>query len=158
MLLYDGMTLPGYLAPVTPGQIALRFRYRIVSPIERAEWNDISRNLDTVEKREFAAAEWITRYLAEWDLKYPENWPVERLRGKPIKISQQFLAKYVHPIWFSKLFNCVLGIGPPDPDPMEAEKEQQRKRELAAMDPESRAKAMAEEEDDRVGNSSGEPG
>lgn len=156
MLIFDGMTLPGYLAPIAPGQIALRFRYRIVTPMERAEWNDISRNLDTVEKREFAAAEWISRYVKEWDLKYPNEWPVEKRRGKAIAITQEFLAKNLHPQWFSKLFNIVLGIGVPDPDPMEAEKEQQRKRQLAAMDPEERAKALAQEEDARLGNSSGE--
>ncbi len=79
-----------------------------------------------------------------------EDWPIEKRRGKAIRITQEFLAKNVHPQWFSKLFNCVLGIGAPDPDPLEAEKEQQRKRELAAMDPEARAKALAEEEDERV--------
>ena len=155
MLIYDGMTLPGYLAPVVQGELALRFRYRMVTPLERAEWNDISRNLDTVEKREWAAAGWIVRYVSEWDLQYPPTWPVEKQRGKAIRITQEFLAKNIHPQWFSKLFNVVLGIGVPDPDPAENEKEQQRKRELAELSPEDRLQRLADEEDERLGNSSG---
>jgi len=156
MLICDGMTMSGYLAPVTQGEIALRFRYRIVTPLERAEWNDISRNLDTVQKRELAAAEWIGRFVVEWDLKYPDTWPKEKLRGKPIPVTPGFLARNIHPSWFSKLFNVVLGIGVPDPDPQEVEAEQQRKRQLQEMTPEERVEQLNEQEQARLGNSSGE--
>jgi len=148
----DGMTYPGYLRANEEGEMPLRFRYRPVSPMQRAEFNDIVRAIEKVEDREVIAAKMVARFVKEWDARYPAEWPVENLRGKPLPITFETAANNIDSPTFTRLFNIVMGIGFSDPDPRQNPQQQEDAIRKNSMSSNSLASLLDREEQDRLGN------
>ncbi len=153
MLTCDGMTVPGFLRGVEPGDTPLRFRYRTVSPLQRAEFQDMVRSVEQIRDRELLAGQMVAKFVKEWDQKYPAEWPVEKLRGTPVPITSEIVCNNVHPTIFTRLFNIVMGSGVSDPDPKNSADSQKDAILKNAMPPNSLAALLSEEEQTRLGNS-----
>lgn len=153
MMLTDGMTVPGFLRGVEPGDTPLRFRYRTVSPLQRAEFQDMVKSVDKIHDRELLAGKMVAQFVKEWDLKYPDEWPSEKLRGTTVPITSELVCNNVHPTIFSRLFNIVMGSGVSDPDPKASADAQKDSIVKNAMPVNSLAALLSEEEQSRLGNS-----
>lgn len=155
MMVTDGMTVPGFLRGVEPGDTPLRFRYRTVSPLQRAEFQDMVRSVEKIQDRELLAGKMVAQFVKEWDLRYPEEWPIEKLRGKPVPITSELACHNVHPTIFTRLFNIVMGSGVSDPDPKTSSDAQKDAIVKNAMPANSLAALLSAEDQERLGNSSG---
>lgn len=151
----DGMTYPGYLRPQDETEKPLRFRYRPVSPLQRAEFNDMLRSVEKTEDRELLASRMVAGFVKEWDARYPEDWPIEKLRDKPMPITSEIVANNIDGPTFTRLFNIVMGNGVPDPDPKKSPEQQADLIEKNAMPQNSLSILLDQQEQTRLGNSSG---
>lgn len=114
----DGYTINGYIAAVPGLYEAVRFRYRPMQAIERAEFFN-RRDKLPVESQTKGNAQAIVDRLESWDLTIgPE---VEALgcglkAGEPIPLTVEHV-KRVNPVLFARLFSMICGTEPPDDDP-----------------------------------------
>jgi hypothetical protein len=152
-MVHDGMTVPGFLRGVDEKDTPLRFRYRTVSPLQRAEFQDMVKSVDKIEDRELLAGKMVAKFVKEWDQKYPEDWPEQKLAGKPVPITSEIVCNNIHPTIFSRLFNIVMGSGVSDPDPKDSADKQQEQILKNAMPANSLAALLSEEDQERLGNS-----
>lgn len=152
MMVHDGMTLPGFLRGMNEKDTPLRFRYRTVSPLQRAEFNDMLRAVEKQQDRELLAGKMVTKFVPEWDQRYPEEWPEKKLVGQPVPITTEIVCNHIHPTIFTRLFNIVMGSGVPDPDPKDSGDKQQDAIVKNAMPANSLAALLSEEDQDRLGN------
>ncbi len=152
MMVADGMTVPGFLRGVEPSDTPLRFRYRTVSPLQRAEFQDMVRSVELIKDRELLAGQMVAKFVKEWDQKYPAEWPIEKLRGTPVPITVEIVCHNVHPTIFTRLFNIVMGSGVSDPDPKNSADSQKDAIVKNAMPANSLAALLSEEDQERLGN------
>jgi hypothetical protein len=151
-MICDGMTEPGYLRPLDEADTPLRFRYRTVSPMQRAEFNDMLRGIEKVADRELIAGKMVAKFVTEWDQRYPDKWPDQKLAGKAVPITPETCVHNIHPTIFTRLFNIVLGTAVPDPDPKESVEKQEETILKNAMKQNSLAVLLETEDQERLGN------
>lgn len=151
-MIHDGMTTPGFLRGVETKDKPLRFRYRTVSPLQRAEFNDMLRAVEKQQDRELLAGRMVSTFVTEWDMRYPEEWPEKKLVEQPVPITTENVCNHIHPSIFTRLFNIVMGSAVPDPDPKESADKQKDAILKNAMPANSLAALLSTEEQDRLGN------
>lgn len=152
-MVHDGLTISGFLRGVDEKDTPLRFRYRTVSPLQRAEFQDMVKSVEKIQDRELLAGKMVAQFVKEWDQRYPEDWPEPKNAGKPVPITSEIICNNIHPTIFSRLFNIVMGSGVPDPDPKDSTDKQQEAIIKNAMPANSLAALLSQEDQDRLGNS-----
>lgn len=151
-MITDGMSLNGFLKALDDNDTDLRFTYRTLSPLERAEFQERMRGIDTLPAKETLGAKLIAGYVKSWDQVYPENWPVKELRGKPVPITADVMIHNVHPSVFTRLYNIINGASVPDPDPNDSADKRLDLSGKAGMKSDSLSKLLDAEETERLGN------
>lgn len=156
-MICDAMSLSGFLKAQDEQDTDLRFTYRTLSPLERAEFQERLRNIDTLPEREMLGAKLCAAYVKSWDQTYPKGWPEKdkdgkTLDGKPVPITTEVMIHNVHPGVFTRLYNIITGVGVPDPDPKSPVSKQIDLSGKGAMKPDSLSKLLDKEEGERLGN------
>lgn len=156
-MIADGMTLPGYLGPIDDKDTPLRFRYRIVNVLNRADFQERLRVVVKAADKETLASKLVAGLVTEWDQVYPPAWPErdkkgESLAGKPVPLTSEVLLTHVHPTTFTRLYNIVTGGGVCDPDPNDSVDSQIKSIERNAMGSDSLAELLDSEDSEQKGN------
>lgn len=104
VLIDDGLTLEGYIAPIPRLHGAVRFKYRIFMQRQRANLlHQIAKS--TAEEAEGLAAMAVENKILEWDVKQSD--------GKPAPITENNVLK-LHPRIGNRLYRIVMADEAPD--------------------------------------------
>ena len=158
-MIHDGMRRKGYVPErAYVMDKAIRFWYRPLAIKTRAAYLEGLDRQTTAADRETVSLGMISRQLIEWDLKYPSDWPEEKLRGEVVPTKDaDLLLKGLDPFIQRTIAAVIGGLMASPLDPLDEEAIRQEHAKLQGLSPGDVMKAMAEAEGERVGNSSAEP-
>lgn len=76
----------------------------------------------------------VLKHLAEWDLKYPQDHPDEKLRGTDMPLTEEVLRTEVPSLLWDRLYDVVSGRAPSDlKETSDSEEVSDLVRELESM-------------------------
>lgn len=156
MHVFKGKTAKFYLPGVRYIHGPVRGRYRIMWPDYRSRYIEaLQSGKSKPADIEELTVKVVADLVSEWDAVYPDDHPDEKLRGKPIPITEEFLLKECYQPTYILLQRIVLGFDESPADPKDPVGEQLDAVERSSKTPEELFELLRQKDEESVGNSDG---
>lgn len=152
MLVFKGKTAKFYLRSVRNIHGPVRGRYKLMWPEFRSQYLAKIRSAQDEAEANLMAAKFVATLLTEWNVTYPQDYPVEALRGQPVPITAETLLNECYQPTYVRLVNVVTGMAECDIDPDDSVDDQLKTASRQAKDADELLRLLAEADTEKLGN------